>query len=95
MEGKAQSLKNILSQYLKERGLENIVKEVSVPELWEEFIGERAAKVTKILRFENKQLVVEVHSPVWKAELRLRSEDIREKINQRLEGEIVREIIVR
>ncbi|MBL7976500.1 MAG: DUF721 domain-containing protein [Candidatus Kapabacteria bacterium] len=95
MNNNAQSLKQILSQYLKERGLENIVKEVSVPEVWEQMIGDRAAKVTKIIRFDNRQLIVEVSSPVWRTELRLRSEDIRAKINKALEGEVVREIIIR
>jgi len=95
MNNNAQSLKEILSQYLKERGLENIVKDVSVPDVWEQVIGERAAKVTKVIRFDNKQLVVEVSSPVWRTELRLRCEDIRTKINTLLEGEVVREIIIR
>ena len=95
MNSEASSLKDILSQYLHERGLENVVKEASIPELWNEIVGSNAVKHTKVVRYEHKQLTIEVDSSVWRTELRLRSDELMKRMNERLGIELVREIILR
>ncbi|MBL8000028.1 MAG: DUF721 domain-containing protein [Candidatus Kapabacteria bacterium] len=95
MNNNAQSIGSILNQYLRERGLEHIIKEAQVPDLWDEIIGEHAAKHARIHTFENKELVVDVTSPVWRMELRHRADSIKDKINARLGGETIRSIIIR
>jgi predicted nucleic acid-binding Zn ribbon protein len=89
------SLQAILEQFLRERGLDKKLREHSVPDIWQELIGENAARVSQVRRFEHGQLMVEVHAPVWRTELLLRREEIRKKINERIGQEMVREIIIR
>ncbi|MBK9249246.1 MAG: DUF721 domain-containing protein [Ignavibacteria bacterium] len=89
------SLKILLNQFLRERGLENKIIEYNIPKYWREIVGEQVDKVSTVKYFENGQLFVEVRAAVWRAELLLRREDIRNKINERCGSEIVREIIVR
>jgi predicted nucleic acid-binding Zn ribbon protein len=89
------SLKTLLHQFLRERGLEHKLKELSVPQYWREAVGEQVDKVSTVKYFENGQLFVQVRAAVWRTELLLRREDIRRKINERCGGEVVREIIVR
>jgi predicted nucleic acid-binding Zn ribbon protein len=89
------SLQQALSQYLRERGLDNVVKEAEVPAIWNELIGQHAVKSIKELTFENKQLLVHIDSSVWRTELRLRANELRDKINERLNADIVREIIIK
>ncbi|MES2767019.1 MAG: DUF721 domain-containing protein [Bacteroidota bacterium] len=95
MSDEVQSLQSILQQFLKDRGLDKKLKEYSVPELWMELIGERAARVCEVRRFDHGQLVVEVSAPVWKTELLLRREELMKKLNEKLGSEMVREIIIR
>lgn len=89
------SLQQALSQYLRERGLVNVVKEAEVPAIWNELIGQHAAKSVTELNFENKQLLVRIDSSVWRTELRLRANELRDKINERLNADIVREIVIK
>lgn len=89
------SLSVLLKKFLRERGLEQKLIELSVPQYWREIVGEQVNKVSLVKYFENGQLFVEVRAAVWRTELLLRREDIRRKINERCGGEVVREIIVR
>ncbi|MBS1537087.1 MAG: DUF721 domain-containing protein [Bacteroidetes bacterium] len=89
------SLSVLLNKFLRERGLEQKMKELSVPQYWRDIVGEQVNKVSVVKYFENGQLFVEVRASVWRSELLLRREDIRRKINERCGGEVVREIIVR
>jgi len=89
------SLSVLLNNFLREHGLEQKMKELSVPQYWREIVGEQIHKVSVVKYFENGQLFVEVRAAVWRTELLLRREDIRRKINERCGGELVREIIVR
>ncbi len=89
------SLKILLNQFLRERGLEHKIKELSVPTYWREAVGEQIDKVSTVKYFNDGQLFVEVRASVWRTELLLRREDIRRKINERCGIELVREIIVR
>lgn len=91
----AQSLQELLKQLLTEQGLQQVLDETRVPELWTKYIGELAAKSTRVVRFENGQLLVECTSSVWRMELRLRAEGIRERINEDIGKNIVREIFIR
>ncbi len=89
------SLSVLLHKFLRERGLEQKLKELSVPQYWRDTVGEQIDKVSVVKYFENGQLFVEVRAAVWRTELLLRREDIRRKINERCGMELVREIIIR
>jgi predicted nucleic acid-binding Zn ribbon protein len=89
------SLKTLMHQFLRERGLEHKIKELSVPTYWREAVGEQVDKVSTVKYFDDGKLFVEVRASVWRTELLLRREDIRRKINERCGSELVKEIIVR
>ena len=95
METQAKELQKVLQQLLQERGMENVVREASVPQLWNELIGENAARHCAIQSFENKELKVVVDSSVWRSELKLRRIDLIQKLNERLGVDLVSEITFR
>jgi predicted nucleic acid-binding Zn ribbon protein len=75
--------------------MEHIVKEMSIPDLWLEILGEPANRYSKVLRYQNRQLIVQVESSVWRTELRLRENDLLKRLNERLGTTLVDEIVFR
>ncbi len=95
MNGKVHTIGELLHKYLRESGLEHKLLEASVPTYWEEAVGNHIVSQSKCKRFEDGRLFIEVEAAVWRQELLLRREDIRNKINTRAGKEIVKEIIIR
>lgn len=91
----AQMLGTILSGIIRQHGLDKKIQAHSIPQHWEEIVGQNAAKVTKVKKLEHGTLIVEVGAPVWRTELMMRREEIRKKLNEKLGAEMVKEIVLR
>ncbi len=92
MDQSAQSLASVLKQYLQERGLEHAVVESSIPDVWRTLIGAQAARHCTRIKLENKMLHVHIDSSVWRSELRLRKEELQQKLNEELKADLVHDI---
>lgn len=91
----AQLLGTVLADILRKHGLDKKLRAHAIPEYWEEIIGQNAAKVAKVKKLEHGTLFIEVGAPVWRAELMMRREEIRKKINEKLGAELVRDIVLK
>jgi predicted nucleic acid-binding Zn ribbon protein len=85
-------MKDALKRVLGSLGLEKRLKEADAISLWPDVVGERIAKVTSVLGFENGVLRVGVRDPIWRQELSMMVAEIKQKLNERLGSKIVEEI---
>lgn len=90
-----QKLGTVLMEIIKAHGLDKKMSEALLPKVWAETVGERAAAITKIKKFSEGKLTVEVSSSVWRTELALRSQEIREKMNKTIGENLVKKIILK
>ncbi len=88
-------LSELLEQFLREYGLQELVLQARLPEVWAEVVGGPAARVSTLRHFAAGELTVEVSSPAWRVELQLRSEELRRRLNDRFGQEVVRKLIIR
>ena len=89
-----ESLALILEHYFKKVGITTPVRRYSVFRIWDEVAGPRIAAVTEPVRISGDRLFVKVKNDVWRNELIFHKAELLQKINQRLEGEMIRDIIL-
>ena len=49
---------------------------------WEDIVGKKIKKATKIIKIENKTLFIKCKNPTWKNELQYQKKEILNKLNQ-------------
>ncbi len=82
----------MLEQSLKRFDLAPRLDEYGVWPIWREVVGKMIARNAQPEKIRNGTLFVKVSSPVWMQELQFMKEMIAGKLNQRLNGEIVKNI---
>lgn len=90
-----EELSAALKRYLKSMKVDRKLMEVQVVRSWPEFVGGYMAKATRNIYVENGILFVQLYSAVVRNELMLIREPLRQKINEKFDEEIIREIILR
>lgn len=88
-------LAELLQEGLATAGLSGKLREVEIWRHWPEVVGPVVASRAQPLRIINGTLVVTVSSGPWMQELSFLKGVMREKLNERLGGEVVREIVLR
>lgn len=92
---KPQSLDKLLKDFMKRIPHRTELKRGMVLHVWPDVVGQKIASVTKNLRFEGDRLVMEVENPAWRHEIHANRYSIAKKLNDKVDGKIVKEIIVR
>ena len=87
-----ESIGAVLEQSLKRFDLAPRLDEYGVWPIWCEVVGKMIARNAQPEKIRNGTLFVKVSSPVWMQELQFMKEMIAGKLNQRLNGEIVKNI---
>lgn len=62
---------------------------------WEDVVGERISSQTEELHFEGDKLVCKVKNPVWRYEIHANRFSIAKRLNAKVKGQVVGDIIVR
>jgi predicted nucleic acid-binding Zn ribbon protein len=91
----AETIGAIIKEWLRANNLEAKMQESSVPGYWVEIVGEAVARQAEVERIDRGRMYIKVHSAVWRNELLMRREEIRQKVNERFGAEIVKEIVLR
>jgi len=86
-------LGTILKRTLKRRGLEKKVLGEKAVLFWENVVGPQIAEQSSAFRIEGSTLYVRVKSPCWRNELFFIKKKIIDKLNQRIEKRLIRDII--
>jgi predicted nucleic acid-binding Zn ribbon protein len=84
-----------ISSVLKDLGLGQRLREVSVLDAWEDVVGEQIARIAVAERISAGKLVVRVSAATWRNELVYLKTHLIRKLNTAMNGEIVRDIIFR
>lgn len=91
----SQSIGEILREYLKITQLENHVFEERIGALWQETLGDTITKETDRIHLSGGTLFVELKSPSLKNEIMMRRTAIRLALNEKLGGEIIKQVVIR
>lgn len=71
------------------------LKQGMVLSIWAEIVGERIAEHTEDLHFEGDKLACKVQNQVWRHEIHANRFSIAKRLNERMQGQVVADIIVR
>ena len=88
-------LGDVVRQELKLLGLSERLREAEIWSLWPEIVGPTVAARAMPLRIIKGTLTVVVSSGPWKQELAFLKGMMKEKLNERLGAEVVREIVLK
>ncbi|MEX2602015.1 MAG: DUF721 domain-containing protein [Balneolaceae bacterium] len=92
---KPQSLDQLLKQYMKRMPQRSEMKRGMVLHFWPEIVGNRVARATKDLYFDNDRLICVVQSEAWRHELHMNRYSIMKQLNGKVGEGVVKEIVVR
>jgi hypothetical protein len=90
-----QHIKDILKQYVKSGSLENGITTRRIEEYWTATMGSTVTSRTHKMQFFNGILTIYFDSAALKNEMFNNRDKVRQIINEYLEGDIVREVVVR
>ncbi len=88
-------LPGLVQECLQGLGLAERLREAEIWRVWPDVVGATVAARAQPLRIINGTLTVAVSSAPWIQELRFMTGMMKEKLNSRLGGEVVREIVLK
>jgi predicted nucleic acid-binding Zn ribbon protein len=86
------SIKDIISSLLKDPSLPFNPADARIWEVWDEAVGPGIAGHARPSWVRKGLLRVEVSDPIWLQELEFVSEDIRDRLNQKLGGKRIKRL---
>ncbi|MEX0823929.1 MAG: DUF721 domain-containing protein [Balneolaceae bacterium] len=92
---KPQSMNELLKKFMKKIPHQTELKRGMVLYMWPEVVGEQINSVTKNLHFKGTSLIVHVENDAWRHELHMNRFSIAKKLNDKVDSNVVKEIVVR
>ena len=93
--GAPQHIGSVLAELVARLGIGPRLLEEKAVEAWAELAGPSVIAVTDSVRVKSGRMIIKITSPTWRYELSLQREEWREKVNEYVGKEIVREVIFR
>lgn len=91
----AQSIGEIIRQYLRTTQLEQHVMEGRIAAVWQETLGDQITSETERIHLFDGMLTVVLRSPSLRNEIVMRRTAIRMALNEKLGSDIIKSVIVR
>jgi predicted nucleic acid-binding Zn ribbon protein len=88
-------LKTAIDEMLRDFRIEDKLTEVTIQTMWPDMVGKTIAKQTKGLYLRNGVLYIVLLSAALREEISYSKTKIAEKINRKLGGMIVKEVVVK
>lgn len=88
-------LGNVLNALIDRMGLRRRLNEARIVEAWAAMAGPQINGVTERAYVKNNTLYVKITSAAWRHELHLRRQAWRDRLNEQLGDDLVREIVFR
>lgn len=92
---KPQSLNSLLKDFMKRIPHKSELKRGMVLHVWPEVVGQKIADVSKNIHFEGDRLIIEIENPAWRHEVHTNRYSIVKKLNDKVDGKVVKELVVR
>jgi predicted nucleic acid-binding Zn ribbon protein len=93
--GSPQHIGNVLAELVARLGIGPRLLEEKAVEAWAELAGPSIIAVTDSVRVKSGRMIVKITSPTWRYELNLQREEWRDRVNEYVGEDIVREMIFR
>jgi hypothetical protein len=75
-------LKNEMDGFMKHLGLDEVLQDLRILEVWEECVGSVIAKNSIPVELRKNKLMVSVENAVWRYELSTKKEEILTRLNE-------------
>ncbi len=85
-------ISSILSEVLKENGIEKILKYQLIKREWQNIVGEELSKICHIHKIKDDAIVIKLENPSWRTELMLQRNYIINKINDRIGEKLIKSL---
>ena len=92
---KTESISDVLRSFTRENKLDRKLIELDLIKSWETVMGKTVARYTANVYIQNSTLFVETTSPIVRNELLMMREEIRVKLNEVANSELIKTIIFR
>ena len=90
-----QPLKDAIQELLDSYHLREKVNEVKLVYKWEDLFGKTIAKYTEKMFVRNKKLYITISSSSLRQELMYSKDKIAERINEAIEADFIRDVVIR
>ena len=87
-----QHIGTALKKAIQARGLEKGLSQQKAIDVWEEVVGVPVSKNTEALSAEHGLLTIKTTNSAWRQELQLQKKTIIQKINKKLDKNIIKDI---
>jgi predicted nucleic acid-binding Zn ribbon protein len=88
------SLGDALKQFLKQSRLKSGIQAMQIEDVWEQLMGKAIAKYTDKIQIVNNTLFITTSVAPLKNELLFQREKIKERVNEALGENIIREVVI-
>ena len=89
----AESIRDVMYQYLRENGLEMPLNEYRIIQAWNDVLGDAISRNTKDLRIYNQVLYATIESSALTNELLMRRTGLIKILNERVGAQVITKII--
>lgn len=89
------SIAEAIRDYIKEMNIGGKLNESAVINSWEEIVGKAISSRTSNIYIKDKILYVHLNSSVVRNELLMLRSALKEKINQKIGAEVIKDIVLR
>jgi predicted nucleic acid-binding Zn ribbon protein len=91
----AESVGNLMAQWLRASGLETPLNEYRALQAWSVVVGPLVAKATTDIKIYNQTLFVKVRSSALRGNLFMQRKELVKKINERVGANVISDIMLR
>ena len=88
------SLGDALKQFLQKSRLKTNMQSMQIEDLWEELMGKTIARYTDKIQIVNNTLFISTSVAPLKTELLFQKDKIRERVNEELGENVIREVVI-
>ncbi|MBO5025992.1 MAG: DUF721 domain-containing protein [Bacteroidaceae bacterium] len=88
----AEQLGSIISQLIRQEGLETPLNQYRLIESWKEVMGEGIARYTGNLFIKNQTLFVQIKSSVLKQDLSMSRGNLVKRLNEHVKAQVITDI---
>lgn len=92
---KAETIGDMIRQFLRREGLETPLNELRIVSAWPEVMGEGIARYTGEAFVRNEVLYIQIKSPALRANLMMNREALVARLNNHVGAQVIRNIIFR
>jgi hypothetical protein len=92
LEDSMRKIKDILPSILNKMGINKGIEQAKAIAFWDDIVGDNIAKNARPFRVRKGILYVAVKSSVWASELQMMEPEIRKKINEYLNNDVIKEL---